>query len=139
MRTVEAACEARGLRLTPPRAQVLGLVVGAGKPIKAYEVLARMIEANGDTAPMTVYRPLDFLSEHGFIHRLASLSAYVPCASPEQPRPVPFLICESCQSSTEVRDPRIAAMLERAARRRGFTPRAQTLEVLGTCRDCTSN
>ena len=32
---VEAACESRGLRLTPLRAQVLGLVAAAGKPIKS--------------------------------------------------------------------------------------------------------
>ena len=39
---VERACQERGLRLTPIRARVLGLVADAGKPVKAYDLLEQI-------------------------------------------------------------------------------------------------
>ena len=82
VRAVEQACVERGLRLTPLRAQVLGLIADAGKPVKAYDLLDAMKEENGSSAPPTVYRALDFLLEQGFIHRLASVNAFVGCHHP---------------------------------------------------------
>jgi Fur family zinc uptake transcriptional regulator len=133
---VEQACVARGLRLTPLRAQVLGLVAAAGRPIKAYDLLDRMKSASGSTAPPTVYRALDFLLEQGFIHRLASVNAFVGCHHPQVRHSVPFLICDRCQQAVELEDIRITALLDEQARAVGFTPRAQTLEVHGVCAEC---
>jgi Fur family zinc uptake transcriptional regulator len=136
VRAVEQACETRGLRLTPLRAQVLGLVAAAGKPIKAYDLLDRMKAENGSSAPPTVYRALDFLLEQGFIHRLASINAFVGCHHPQVRHSVPFLICDNCQNATELEDERISSLLETQARDLGFTTRAQTLEVHGLCAAC---
>lgn len=135
---VEQACESRGLRLTPLRGQVLGLVAAAGRPIKAYDLLDRMKSASGSTAPPTVYRALDFLLEQGFIHRLASVNAFVSCHHPQVRHSVPFLICDRCQNAVELEDERISAMLEQQARALGFTPSAQTLEVHGICAACAA-
>ena len=133
---VEQASASRGLRLTPLRAQVLGLVAAAGKPIKAYDLLDLMKSATGSTAPPTVYRALDFLLEQGFIHRLASVNAFVSCHHPQVQHSVPFLICDNCQNAIELEDERIAALLNQQAKALGFTPRAQTLEVHGLCANC---
>ena len=133
---VEEACAARGLRLTPLRAQVLGLVAAAGKPIKAYDLLDRMKAENGSSAPPTVYRALEFLLEQGFIHRLASINAFVGCHHPQVMHSVPFLICDQCQNAIELEDTRISALLEAQARELGFETRAQTLEVHGLCAEC---
>jgi Fur family zinc uptake transcriptional regulator len=136
VRAVEAACAARGLRLTPLRAQVLGLVAAAGKPVKAYDLLERMKTASGNAAPPTVYRALDFLLEQGFVHRLASINAYVGCHHPNVRHSVPFLICDGCQAAIELEDERIAGLLEERAVAIGFETRAQTLEVHGLCAAC---
>jgi Fur family zinc uptake transcriptional regulator len=136
VRVVEQACLQRNLRLTALREQVLRLVVLAGQPIKAYDVLGRMIEANGDTAPPTAYRALDFLTDHGFIHRLASLNAYIACSHPEHRHSVPFLICEKCHRVIEIQDQRTVILLESLAAAHGFQPREQTLEVYGACAAC---
>lgn len=136
VQAVEQACESRGLRLTPLRAQVLGLVAAAGKPIKAYDLLDLMKSASGSTAPPTVYRALDFLLEQGFIHRLASVNAFVGCHHPKVQHSVPFLICDNCQNAIELEDERIADLLNQQASALGFTARAQTLEVHGLCSDC---
>src|SRR5436190_11359067 len=128
---VEDACAARGLRLTPLRAQVLGMVAAAGKPIKAYDLLDQMKSANGTSAPPTVYRALDFLLEQGFIHRLASVNSFVSCHHPQVRHSVPFLLCDRCGQAIELEDVRITALLDEQAKAVGFTPRAQTLEVHG--------
>ena len=133
---VEEACAARGLRLTPLRAQVLGLVAAAGKPIKAYDLLDLMKSENGSSAPPTVYRALDFLLEQGFIHRLASVNAFVSCHHPQVQHSVPFLICDNCQNAIELEDDRITTLLESQAKALGFAARAQILEVHGLCSEC---
>ena len=47
VRVVERACNERGLRLTPIRANVLRLIADAGKPVKAYELLEQVREGKG--------------------------------------------------------------------------------------------
>ena len=102
---VERACEERGLRLTPIRANALRLIADAGRPLKAYELLDRMKATHGAAAPPTVYRALDFLLENGFIHKLSSINAFVGCHHPGgEAHAVPFLICDSCHSATELED-----------------------------------
>ncbi|KAB8316079.1 transcriptional repressor [Tolypothrix campylonemoides VB511288] len=134
---VERACEARGLRLTPIRAHALRLIADAGRPVKAYELLDLMKAGHEGAAPPTVYRALDFLMEHGFVHKLSSINAYVGCHHPGgEQHAVPFLICERCQSATELEDRAVVDMLEARARELGFAPSAQTLEVHGLCADC---
>jgi Fur family zinc uptake transcriptional regulator len=136
---VESACQQRGLRLTPIRARVLGLVAEAGKPVKAYDLLelVREGEGAGAAAPPTVYRALDFLLENAFIHKLESINAYVGCHHPSVAHHVPFLICDACESATEICDERVARLLGEQAKALGFRARAQTLEVHGRCRRCS--
>ncbi len=133
---VEHASEERGLRLTPLRKEVLELVAAADKPVKAYDLLDQLRERHGNAAPPTVYRALDFLLEHGFIHKLESINAFVSCHHPAEAHQVPFLICDSCSSAQEVCDERVADLIEAQAEALGFKPQAQTLEVHGTCKAC---
>jgi len=146
---VERACRERGLRLTPIRARVLGLIAEHGKPIKAYDLLDRLRadksgaersegdDGAGAAAPPTVYRALDFLLANGFIHKLESVNAFVACHHPSAAQhSVPFLICDGCHSAVELEDQRIVALLDEKARALGFMPQAQTLEVHGLCARC---
>ncbi len=135
---VENACDQRGLRLTPIRAQVLELIAAAGKPIKAYDLLDQMKGKVGASAPPTVYRALDFLLENGFIHRLSSVNAFVSCHHPQVKHTVPFLICDCCHIAIELEDEAVPALLEQHAHRLGFKPRAQSLEVHGICAQCAA-
>ena len=136
VRAVENASEERGLRLTPLRKEVLELVAAAGKPVKAYDLLDHLRERHGNAAPPTVYRALDFLLEHGFIHKLESINAFVSCHHPAEAHQVPFLICDVCSSAQEVCDERVAELIEAQAKAFGFRPQAQTLEVHGICKNC---
>jgi Fur family zinc uptake transcriptional regulator len=135
---VVAACEERGLRLTPLRLRVLELIAAEEKPVKAYDLLDQLKDEHGAAAPPTVYRALDFLLEHRFIHKLSSINAFVGCHHPSEAHQVPFLICDVCASATELCDERVSRLLGDQARQLGFEPRAQTLEMHGVCAHCSA-
>jgi len=137
VRAVERACEERGLKLTPLRKRVLELVARDKKPVKAYDVLEHLKADRERAAPPTVYRALDFLIEHGFIHKLQSINAYTSCHHPAEPHTVPFFICDQCESAIELCDDRVAGLLLRQAETLGFKPSAQTVEVHGICARCS--
>jgi Fur family zinc uptake transcriptional regulator len=136
VRDVAHVCDERGLRLTPLRLRVLELVAEAEKPVKAYDLLDRLKDGPGIAAPPTVYRALDFLLEHGFIHKLESINSFVGCHHPGEAHQVPFLICDKCSSAVEICDERVSKLLNTQAKDRGFTPASQTLEVHGLCAHC---
>ncbi len=138
VREVERACAERGLRLTPLRADVLRLVAESRHPMKAYDLLALISESKAISAPPTVYRTLDFLVDHGFIHKLGSLNAFTACRHPRRRCTVPFLICDKCHAVAEMEDATIGCLLDEKVRAFGFRPQAQTLEVYGLCARCSA-
>lgn len=133
----EAVCAARGLRFTALRRRVLELVWQSHRPVGAYELLDLVKSERGRAAPPTVYRALDFLRENGFIHRIESMNAFVGCNHPEAPHTAQFLICTSCHRVAELNDDTIAKSINSSAADAGFHSEHQTLEVTGTCEDCT--
>lgn len=116
------------------------LVLAQPKPVKAYDLLDQIRQERSGAAPPTVYRALDFLLEHGFIHKLESINAFIGCGhlhgDGEAGHQPPFLICDRCAVTVELDDTRAADVLAKEARRLGFTPQAQTLEIHGLCARC---
>ncbi|HZB93769.1 MAG TPA: Fur family transcriptional regulator [Stellaceae bacterium] len=129
-------CAARGARLTELRRQVLQLVWRGHEPVGAYAVLEALRRSHAGAAPPTVYRALDFLIEHGLIHRIESLNAYVGCPRPERPHVSQFLICGGCGATAELDDPAMAAAVLRRAGELGFLVEQQTIELRGLCPRC---
>jgi Fur family zinc uptake transcriptional regulator len=74
----ESLCRKRGEQLTPTRRRVLGLLLKADGPIKAYDLLEQ-IRPDGKAKPPTVYRALDFLMASGLVHKVEALNAFIPC------------------------------------------------------------
>lgn len=142
----ERHCSSRGASLTPLRRQVLRLVLAAPQPIGAYALLERLKTERGPAAPPTVYRALDFLLEHGLIHKLERLNAFLPCVDPDEPcehgcahdHPHQFLICTRCGRTAEIADHGVAHALDHAAARLGFRPARATVEVEGLCAACAA-
>lgn len=132
----EAVCARRGARLTALRRRVLEIVWSGHRPIGAYDVLEHLTGDGRRAAPPTVYRALDFLLEHGLVHRVASLNAFVGCAQPGHGGNGQFLICRRCGSAAELRDTAIAEAIDGAARQRGFATEAHTVEIAGLCPNC---
>ena len=58
--------------------------------------------------------------QHGFVHRIESLNAYVGCGEPGSAHAGQFLICRDCSAVAELDDPAIADIVADKARGLGF-------------------
>ena len=134
-------CDARGARLTDLRREVLGLILQADAPTGAYDLLDQLRRTRHGAAPPTVYRALDFLLEHGLIHRVERLAAFVGCVAHEPTQDghaAQFLICRSCGHVIELDDHELADALAGAAGRLGFIVGSATIEAEGQCATCAA-
>lgn len=132
----EAICARRGAQLTELRRRVLELIWSSHAPVGAYDLLRRLSRERQTAAPPTVYRALDFLLEHGLIHRIESLNAFVGCAAPVEAHSGQFLICRRCGTAAELDDPRVRRAIARGARELRFTVESDTVEIRGLCAAC---
>lgn len=135
--SAERICRERGARFTDIRREVLSFIWASHEPVGAYEILA-MINNDADTqvAPMTVYRALDFLMEHGLVHRITSRNAFVGCAHPDANHSGQFLICRECGRVAEIDEDAINEALQHSAKRAGFDVASPVIEIEGRCIDC---
>lgn len=116
---------------------VLDALRAAERPMTAYELLDAVRPA-GITAPPTVYRALKRLIDDGRVHRVESLNAFVACGESHQEHsPVLFMICDECGDTKEVADSRTAARLSRCAAESDFAVQSTTVELHGSCGNCT--
>lgn len=138
----EATCLRRGAQLTPLRRQVLELVLEAEAPVGAYALLDRLKASRPGAAPPTVYRALDFLLEHGLIHKVERLNAFIGCSDAghghahDHDHPHQFLICGRCGTTIEIADEAVTQAIAAAAARIGFAAGKATVEVEGVCARC---
>ena len=135
MQDADQRLTAEGERMTPSRLRVLELLLAAGEPVKAYDLIARFGEDGQPAKPPTVYRALEFLERKGLAHRIASISAYVACSSGGRDHAAAFLICDCCGATTEVSAP-VADDLGRAAEAAGYAITRTTIEAHGRCPAC---
>ncbi|MEZ2745757.1 Fur family transcriptional regulator [Halopseudomonas bauzanensis] len=133
----EQVCERAGARLTTLRKRVLELVWQSHRPLGAYDLLETLArEDDRRPAPPTVYRALDFLQEQGLVHRIASLNAFIGCASPEHTHQGHFLICRNCRVAIELDQSLIHPAIAEVARQMDFAVEAETVEIAGLCSHC---
>jgi Fur family zinc uptake transcriptional regulator len=140
-KAVEAALrERKGLALTPSRRRVLDILARERHPLGAYELIDRVALLTGKRpAPISIYRALDFLLEHNFIHRLASRNAYLACGhSHKLEEPIVFLICDQCGDVTETTSLALGASLTNLTDGAHFQPSTHIMEIAGRCRLCAA-
>ena len=130
-------CEGRGVQMTELRRRVLELLWASDGPTSAYQLIEAIKPRDSrPVGPPTVYRALHFLMRQGFVSRIESLNAYVPCVHPERDHDCLFFICSGCRTSVELEDPRIGGLLAEDAAVLGFVATRRTVEVQGTCAKC---
>ncbi|HZZ32636.1 MAG TPA: Fur family transcriptional regulator [Phenylobacterium sp.] len=132
--TADKTCAEFSEWLTPPRRRVLKLLLMAGTPSKAYDLIGAYQGDGRAVSPTTVYRALEFLEGMGFVHRLESINAYIACRAERRGHAAAFLLCKCCGGAEEF-EPDLRS--ERAAATTaGFKINRVTLEAQGVCRNC---
>lgn len=130
-------CSERGAQMTPIRRLTLETLWRAGAPLGAYDLMPRLEAALGrKLTPSTVYRTLEFLVEQGFVSRIESRNAFVPCAHPEKVHACVFFVCDGCGGSVEVDNPAIEAIVASEAAALDFAVAHSVIELRGTCHTC---
>lgn len=132
----EEICAKNGSRLTDLRRRVLELTWAGHEPVKAYDLLTELQKEDPAAKPPTVYRALDFLLEHGLVHKIHRLNAYVGCVDPGESRPCYFLICSNCHKVTESHDEEYYELIKSISKNHHFHSKETTLEVEGLCIHC---
>ncbi len=137
LRHAERVCTERARKLTPIRREVLEALLSSHRPLGAYEVIEELAKAKRRSAPITVYRALDFLMENGLVHRIESRNAYLACAHRhDEHATMAFLICERCGLVGEVAAASVAQRLNESVRAAGFAAKMSIVEVTGVCAHC---
>ena len=140
--TVERArhlFEAKGLKLTTLRLQVLEVIASSHEAVGAYDILGRIAASGQRLAPISVYRAIDALLDAGVIHRLESRNAYFACHTQHTaagPGDTLVLVCEACGRVAEINAAPMFDAISRAVKSADFAPRRAVTEVAGTCREC---
>jgi Fur family transcriptional regulator, zinc uptake regulator len=130
-------CAASGARLTPVRRRTLEILLETHKAMGAYDVLERLAAEGFGHQPPVAYRALDFLVEHGLVHRIQRLNAFTACTHPGGHAHAPvFLICERCHAVAEAPGRSVRGALEAAAGEVGFAVERAHVEALGLCPAC---
>ena len=135
LKRAEEVAAREGEKWTASRARVYELLLRAGGPVKAYDLMPAYAE-DKTTKPPTVYRALEFLENLGLAHRIPSLSAFTACRDGGPTHAASFLICNCCGSAEEIA-PELGPLIARAGSRRGFEPHTATLEIRGLCKACS--
>ncbi len=141
--TAKRNCAAEGVNLTVKRENILVSIIKAGEAVSAYELADIYRQEFEQTIPaMSVYRILDFLVELSLVHKLTSANKYIACShiSCSHNHEIPqFLICEECQSVTEIGViNNVIDELRASVEKTGFKLTTQQLELKGICTDCMS-
>jgi Fur family zinc uptake transcriptional regulator len=134
LRDAETICAEASEPLTSARRRVLEILLSAGGPMKAYDIIGAYFGSGRPVSPTTVYRSLEFLERMGFLHRLESVSAYIACHLDRRGHAAAFLICECCGAAEEFEPDLTSERAEAAAA--GFKLERVTIEARGVCRSC---
>lgn len=130
----EETCALEGLQFTPVRRRTLEILAEAHAAMGAYDLLKRLSEDGFGSQPPVVYRALDFLTKHGFAHKIERLNAYVACAHTSSRHTPVFLICVGCNAVAE--SDTAEPVVSKAAAEMGFEVKRLVVEAEGLCPAC---
>lgn len=134
--TLEQYCKDHKMRCTPSRIMTLEIIASNEQPIGAYDIIEAMAKITQKPKPTTVYRAIDFLQEHGFIHKIESLSTFIACHAGHSHNGSQFIICNDCGTVEEVHLCNLPTSLMQKVNGTGFKMNYWNAEIHGTCQRC---
>lgn len=119
--------------MTPLHQAVLDILVAAGRPMGAYDILAEMSARTGHpVAPPSVYRALTALIAAGKAIKVESLNAFMA----DEATGSVLCVCRRCGGVASLSDQNVQRRLLRDTKALGFAIDRPQIELTGTCRNC---
>lgn len=118
--------------------RALAAVLDDAEAFRSAQDLHAELRSRGHTVGLTtVYNQLRALAEVGQVDTLRTEEGetlYRRCATGHHHH---HLVCRSCGATVEVEGPEVERWAGRVADRHGFVDIAHTVEIVGTCADCS--
>lgn len=131
-------CETIEIKMTSLRKSVLFILWNAEKPLKAYEILEKLLKTKENATPPTVYRVLDYLVDSDVIHKIESIQSYKLCHEPEKHYPSEVLmVCDHCHQVKELYDGALHALVQKLSEEHHFHLGKDAIELRGSCEACS--
>lgn len=124
-------------RSTRQRAAVTALLEETDDFQSAQQLHDRLKHRGDAVGLTTVYRTLQSLAEAGTVDVVRTgdgEAVYRRCSSGSHHH---HLVCRSCGKTVEVEGPAVESWADRMAADHGFSDVSHTLEIFGTCADCS--
>jgi Fur family ferric uptake transcriptional regulator len=125
-----------GRRPTKQRAAVAAVLADVDEFVSAQELHALLREAGEKVGLATVYRSLQSMAADGDIDMLRTdegEAVYRACSTGHHHH----LVCRVCGRTVEVEGPTVERWANQVSDQHGFTDVRHTLEIFGTCADCS--
>ena len=123
------------LKLTPLRLKVFQLLLKDHRPLGAYQILDLLRKDGFSSTPPIAYRVLDFLIEHGFVHKIKKLNAFVACSHPGNSHSPTFIICRKCEKVAEINEKESGLKFNKETSSE-FKIEEAIIEFIGICKNC---
>ncbi len=123
-------------RVTARHDSVRQALADAGTFVSAQDLHARLRSAGHRIGLTTVYRALAAMADDGAADMLTAggQQLYRACGSGSHHH---HLICRSCGKTVEISGPAIERWAEATASKHGFADVTHSVEIFGTCADCS--
>ena len=130
--------QTKGLRLTRERSIIVEEVFAHHEHFDADQLVDRLADRQDGkrVSRSTIYRTLSLLEEAGLLRKVARQDDRDVYEHAYGYPHHDHFICGRCGALIEFHDDRLRAIIEEAARARGFRMNAHRLEVDGLCADC---
>lgn len=136
MSTPRSAAPVPGVRTTAQRTAVARLLTDTSEFRTAREIHDQLRHNGEGIGLTTVYRTLQSLADTGAIDVIRTGTgelAYRRCSQQHHHH----LVCRNCGRTVEITDAAIERWADQVAGDNGFTDINHTLEISGTCANCT--
>lgn len=127
----------REQRRTKQRAAVDAVLQETADFLSAQDLHAKLRERGAAVGLATVYRTLQAMADDGRVDVLRPDGGEAVYRRCEQVEHHHHLVCRVCGATVEVSGPAVERWTTAVAAEHGYTDVAHTLEIFGTCPDCS--
>ena len=136
LKRAQSFCEEGKHRFTEPRKRVLSILLTFKKPMGAYEILNVLSSDTRKINPPTIYRAIEFWHQHGFVHKIESINAYIACCHHKYHKNFCIFICNKCHSAIELELKQLSTLISNIATKENLIISESITEMYGQCQRC---